>query len=99
MPSNFNLQLIQSVNELREIASTWDELWQRSEATLPLARSEPVADWLQEFAAGEFFALIVKDEEKLVAALPLVGCRVGKVLTPGTLPGNAWSPAGDFVGR
>ncbi len=85
---------IQSIAELRAAAPAWDDLWRRSDCTSPLARAEPIADWLAHFApAGRFQALVVADEGRWLAALPLVERRLAGVLRAGVLPCNAW-PSG-----
>jgi CelD/BcsL family acetyltransferase involved in cellulose biosynthesis len=56
-----------------------------------------IALWCDHFAAGRRLAvLIVKQDGRMVAAMPLVdraawGTRIG------ALPGNDWSPAGDLL--
>ena len=67
-------------------------------ATLPTARAELIAQWVERFAplAG-FRALVVEDQGQWVAALPLVERRVARVLTAGTLPANPWSPGGTLL--
>ena len=91
MPSVIRLN---TIAELRAAAPAWDDLWQRSDCTSPLARAEPVADWLAHFApAGRFQALVVADAGRWLAALPLVEGRMAGVLRAGVLPCNAW-PSG-----
>ena len=85
---------IQSLAALRAAAPAWDDLWRRSDCTSPLARAEPIADWLAHFAsASRFQALVVAHEGRWLAALPLVERRVAGVLRAGALPCNAW-PSG-----
>ena len=92
MPTS--LPLPNTIAELRAAAPAWDDLWQRSDCTSPLARAEPIADWLAHFApAGRFQALVVADEGRWLVALPLVERRLAGVLRAGVLPCNAW-PSG-----
>ena len=85
---------LNTIAELRAAAPAWDDLWQRSDCTSPLARAEPIADWLAHFApASRFQALVVADEGRWLAALPLVEHRMAGVLRAGVLPCNAW-PSG-----
>jgi CelD/BcsL family acetyltransferase involved in cellulose biosynthesis len=91
MPSVLHLN---TIAELRAAAAAWDDLWRRSDCTSPLARAEPVADWLVHFApAGRFRALVVAEEGRWLAALPLVERRIAGVLRAGVLPCNPW-PSG-----
>ena len=45
-------------------------------------------------AAERFSALVVRDQERLVAALPLVHTRLYGVLSASTIPSNGWLPTG-----
>jgi hypothetical protein len=87
-----------SLAELRAAASAWDDLWWRSEVVLPTVRAELLAQWVEQFRPrGGFHAMIVADQQRWVAALPLVPCRVGWVLPAGGLPSNPWSPCGELL--
>ena len=95
-----NLHCIQltSVKQLRAAATAWDDLWWRSDAALPTARAELLAQWIEQFKPGAGFrALIIADQQQWVAALPLVSCRVGGVMTAGGLPSNSWTPCGELL--
>jgi CelD/BcsL family acetyltransferase involved in cellulose biosynthesis len=85
---------VNTIAELRAAAAAWDDLWQRSDCTSPLAQAGPVADWLAHFApTSRFQALVVADGGRWLAALPLVQRRMAGVLRAGVLPCNAW-PSG-----
>jgi CelD/BcsL family acetyltransferase involved in cellulose biosynthesis len=87
-----------SAGQLGDAAPAWDDLWRRSEATLPTLRAELVVQWVRQFAPGaEFHALAVEDQGQWVAALPLVGRRVARIIDAGTLPLNQWSSSGDLL--
>jgi CelD/BcsL family acetyltransferase involved in cellulose biosynthesis len=89
-----NILYLNTIAELRAAAPTWDDLWQRSDCTSPLAQAGPIADWLAHFApADRFRALVVSDAARWLAALPLVERRMAGVLRAGALPCNAW-PSG-----
>ncbi len=91
MPTVIHLN---TIAELRAAAPAWNDLWQRSDCTSPLAQADPVADWLAHFApSGRFQALIVADKDRWLMALPLVERRMAGVLRAGVLPCNAW-PSG-----
>jgi CelD/BcsL family acetyltransferase involved in cellulose biosynthesis len=93
-----NIRALSSLAELRSLAPAWDDLWWRSEATLPTARAELIAQWVERFApAAGFRALVVEDQGQWVAALPMVERRVARLLTAGTLPSNLWSPGGTLL--
>ena len=69
---------IKSLESLRELSDVWDNLWLRSRATLPTLRAELLAQWVERFGRpADFFAVAVGTPDKLAAALPLVGHRVG----------------------
>lgn len=89
---------IESLAELRRYAQPWDDLWARCEATLPTLRCELLAQWVEHFApAARFLALAVEYENRLVAALPLVGSPKRGRRRVANLPGNAWSATGDLL--
>ena len=46
---------------------------------------------------ADFHALVVADQSRWVAALPLVSCRVGWLIPAGGLPCNPWAPCGDLL--
>lgn len=94
---SLNLVHLRSIAELRAAAPRWDALWHRSDVTVPTARAETIAQWLERFApAAPFHGLAVEQNGNFVAALPLVArdprfCRVGG------LPANAWGLCGDLL--
>ena len=84
---------LSTIAEFQAAAPAWDDLWQRSDCTSPLAQAWPLVDWLGHFApAARFQALVVADGDRWLAALPLVERRVAGICA-GTLPCNAW-PSG-----
>jgi CelD/BcsL family acetyltransferase involved in cellulose biosynthesis len=96
--SELHLEQLDRVEELRDRAAAWDDLWRRSDATIPTARAELVAAWVEQFApAAAFRVLVVRRAEAMVAALALVGRRVGGVLPVGGTTVNYWSPNGDLL--
>jgi CelD/BcsL family acetyltransferase involved in cellulose biosynthesis len=89
---------LDSVSEIRAVAAAWDDLWRRSEVALPIARAELVAQWLETVAPrATVRALAIEQDGQLVAALPLVGGQVHRLLRVGRLPANHWSWAGDLL--
>jgi hypothetical protein len=98
VPGDLHFRLLGSIDDLRRHAAAWDDLWRRTESTMPTAQAELIAQWVEHFAADErFAAIVVQDSQRMVAALPLVGYTVGRVLKVGRLPSNCWSPGGDLL--
>jgi len=89
---------LDSIEQLRDASTLWDELWDRSDVTLPTARAELVAQWVEQFAprAG-FRALVVEDQGRWVAALPLVPRTLGRMIPAGGMPSNEWSDSGELL--
>jgi CelD/BcsL family acetyltransferase involved in cellulose biosynthesis len=96
--SGLRLRQLDSVGQLRARAEAWDDLWRRSEVTIPTARAELVALWLEHLAPRAVFrGLVVEQGNRLVAAIPLVGRRVKGLFTAGDVTWNYWSPNGDLL--
>jgi CelD/BcsL family acetyltransferase involved in cellulose biosynthesis len=96
--SHLNCVHLTSVEALRTAASAWDDLWQRSDVPLPTVRAELLAQWVEQFEPhAQLHALVVADQRRWVAALPLVPCRVGWVIPAGGLPTNPWSACGELL--
>jgi CelD/BcsL family acetyltransferase involved in cellulose biosynthesis len=89
---------LNSTAALRSHAGAWDRLWRQSDVTQPTARAELVAYWVDTFAdPHDFRAVVLRDGDRFVAALPLLHRRVGRLMEAYGLPGNEWSPAGDLL--
>ncbi len=96
--SRYHIHHLTNVFELRLAAAAWDDLWWRSDATMPTMRAETLAKWLEQFTSpGEFHALAVEENGRYLAALPLVLRRVAKILPAGSLTCNPWLPCGDLL--
>jgi CelD/BcsL family acetyltransferase involved in cellulose biosynthesis len=94
------LDLVQlhSVGEIRAASTSWDDLWARSDCALPTARAELVAQWIEQFApSARLLVLAVRQNERWLAALPLVTQRLTSVVAVGDVPGNAWTPCADLL--
>jgi CelD/BcsL family acetyltransferase involved in cellulose biosynthesis len=87
-----------NIDDLRCVAAEWDDLWWRSEVSLPTVRAELLAQWLEQFApTAEFQAFVVEENGRWTAALPLVSRRLACLLPVGSLPCNPWSPSGELL--
>ena len=96
--SRSHLVHIRSIEELRAAAPAWDDLWWRSDVTVPTTRAELLAQWVEQFAPrADFHALVVERQGEWAAALPLVSCFVGRVFRAGGMPINEWSSGGDLM--
>lgn len=89
---------IQSTDHLRCEAARWDDLWFRSEETQPTARAALVAQWVDHFrSSNEFQAVVICNDDRFLAALPLVPKRKAGVLKTADIPGNEWSSGGQLL--
>jgi CelD/BcsL family acetyltransferase involved in cellulose biosynthesis len=87
-----------NVRELRSAAANWDDLWWRSYVTMPTMRADLLAEWLDQFVCqNDFRAIVVEQDGRWLAALPLISDRFAKVLTAAALPRNPWLPCGDLL--
>lgn len=92
------LLVVDSVEALRAHAEAWDQLWRRSRVALPTARAEPLAIWLESFAARRpFRALVAREGERFLASLPLVEQKFARTLNVGGLPNNDYALCGDLA--
>lgn len=89
---------LESVEEIRRVRAAWDRLWARSGVTLPTARAELVAQWLEHFVpSGPVRVVAVEEDGELLGLLPLAGRRIAKFVRVGDLSRNYWSPNGDLL--
>ncbi len=96
--SDLRVQVFDSTGALRAAAAAWDDLWQRSDATSPTGRAELVALWIEHYMPrATVRALVVEQNGRFLAALPLVGRRLKGIVQVGALPVNAWTGCGDLL--
>jgi CelD/BcsL family acetyltransferase involved in cellulose biosynthesis len=96
--SGLCVERLVSADEIRSVAAAWDALWQQSGVTLPTARAELVAQWIEHFAPrATVQAMVIRDGAKLVAAIPVAGRRLRRILPVGDLTSNYWSPNGELL--
>ena len=88
-----NISLLDSAEHLQAQAPAWDDLWQRSDLASPASQAELVDCWLAQFAPGApFRAITVWENDRMVAALPLVeNRRMGATTT------TPWSCCGELL--
>jgi len=96
--SAVKLRIIRSIADLRAAAADWDRLWDASGLCSPLFRAEMIAQWLEQFApTAPLACLAVVDGPRWLAALPLVGRRLWRLLAMGDLTTNCWAPTGELL--
>jgi CelD/BcsL family acetyltransferase involved in cellulose biosynthesis len=96
--ANRRLIHLTNIDDLRNAASAWDDLWWRSSAVMPTLRAELLAKWLERFDPhGDFHALAVEEDGRWTAALPMVSRRLAGILPVGALTSNPWSLCGDLL--
>lgn len=87
-----------SRSDLSDQSHAWNELWQASTVSLPTIRAEGIALWCDSFAGdAEFKGLVVKQDGRLVAALPLIEERIQGIFRSYRLPSNGTVNAGDLL--
>lgn len=99
MPS-FQVRQLDSLGQLRAAAASWDDLWRRGDVTISTVRAELIALWLEHFAPTRPIRVLgveQTDAGRLVAAIPLVEHRVGRMIRCGGLTSNYWSPNGELL--
>lgn len=89
---------LDNVGQIRAHSAAWDDLWRRSEVSLPTSRAELVAQWIEHFARNtRLGVLVVWHGATMAAALPMVARRIGRLLGVGSLTMNYWSPNGELL--
>ncbi len=89
---------IESIDEFRSSAAKWNDLWLRTADALPTGRAELIDQWLDHFAPNApFVALVAEQDERFIAAIPLVERRVARMIRVGSLPRNDWCWAGHLL--
>jgi CelD/BcsL family acetyltransferase involved in cellulose biosynthesis len=92
------VEIYDSLDEVDALQDGWEDLWWRSDVTVPTVRVEFLKNWLASFAPGMPLRLIVvRQGERWMAAIPLVKRHWGRVVPMGTLPTNEWSGAGGML--
>ncbi len=90
--------IIESIDQLRDMAPAWDDLWSRSDAKCPTFLAENVAMFCETFGhAQRFLAILVSENGRLVAALPMVKKRLRKILPSMERLQNEWAPGCEWM--
>jgi CelD/BcsL family acetyltransferase involved in cellulose biosynthesis len=96
--TDFHLEVLDSAAALRAIAEDWDDLWRRSDVTMPTLCAEPAASWIETFAPDrQARILTVRQGTRLVGALPVIGRKLRRAIPIGDVPLNQWSANGDLL--
>jgi CelD/BcsL family acetyltransferase involved in cellulose biosynthesis len=96
--ATFETIILDSPQAMREAAPLWDDLWQRSLCRAPVMQAEFVAQWLEQFAPGRPCQnVVVLQDSRPVAALPIVGQPKQRIVKVGVLPSNPWCLTGDLL--
>jgi CelD/BcsL family acetyltransferase involved in cellulose biosynthesis len=89
---------LDSADEIRSVAAEWNDLWQRSDVALPIARAELIANWLDwNLLRAKVRAIALEQDGRFLAAMPLVHGRLKRAVPIARLPRNDWSWAGDLL--
>lgn len=92
------LRVLTNADQLSEHAEAWDDLWSRSAVALPTAQASPLLLWLDHFASrSDFRAVVVEQDGRFVAALPLVSQRLAGMLPVGRVTHSDWSTGGELL--
>ncbi|MGC4002746.1 MAG: GNAT family N-acetyltransferase [Pirellulales bacterium] len=81
-----------------DAAARWNELWNAAPDATPIGRWEHILNWLDHRSARKrATALVVEQEGRLVAALPLRTDRVCRFVPAWRAMAEAWAWAGDLL--
>lgn len=91
-------RFLRGLEELRPLAAQWNDLWHRSDARQPTAMWEGLESWIAAFGtAEEAHAVVVEQDGRLLAAMPLIRSYTGGVLPTYRLPVNCWANSSDLM--
>lgn len=91
-------EIITSTDEFESIALQWNDLWDRSKATSATLRAEHLLMWMKQFAPDlTFRVILIREGDRLLAALPLIGQKLRGVVEVGVGTFNSWSPNFDLL--
>lgn len=91
------IRILSDIDALRAVAPQWDDLWKHSRSALPTVRAEPLAIYLESFAANARLQFVVVEVDgRFMAAMPLVEQRMTG-LKAVCLPNNDWAACGDLL--
>jgi hypothetical protein len=96
--SILNIRLISTIQELYDKRYLWDDLWERSSIETPLARSDLIIQYIEQFNPNAMFcALVVESNGRFVTALPFAETRRMYFVSAGINPSNEWSLCGQLL--
>ncbi len=91
-------RIIESVEQLRDIAGAWNDLWARSEMKSPTDLAECVALYCEYFEDADSFRVVTVEEDgQLVAALPMMKKRLKRVFSSLESMQSIWAPGGEWM--
>ncbi|MDA0661149.1 MAG: GNAT family N-acetyltransferase [Planctomycetota bacterium] len=87
-----------TLSQLAQQADKWDDLWQRSETRLPSRRFAGLQLWCRVFAPDqEFTAIVVEDDGRFLAGIPLIKDKRPWPFSIYRLPSNSTVGSGDLL--
>ena len=96
--SQYESDLLQGVRGISDLGDAWDDLWQKSGARQPTVRLAALQNWLEHFADNRpLSTVVVRNNDRLVAALPLLHDQARGLGVVYKLPVNCWANAGDLL--
>jgi len=92
------IRTITRLDEFTARGGLWNDLWTRSDVTLPTVTAGGIAGWCRTFAPDSpFLAVVLEQQNRWIGGLPLVGEKRFGLPFRWRLPSNCWSAAGDLL--
>jgi len=92
------IEIANNLAQFSAVVDDWDKMWNFSQASLPTLKSMPLISAVKHFyqPAG-FRAILIYENDRLVAGIPLVKSKLKNVFNIFSLPNNQWGVWGDLI--
>ena len=92
------VEIVNNLTQFSAAAEGWDKLWDSSQASLPTLKSMLLISAVKHFYRSEDFrAILVYEDDRIVAGLPLVKSKFKNIFNMFSLPNNDWGEWGELI--
>jgi hypothetical protein len=92
------IEIANNLAQFSAVADDWDKMWDFSQASLPTLKSMLLISAVKHFyQPADFRAILVYENDQLIAGLPLVKSKLKNIFNVFSLPNNQWGEWGDLM--